>query len=134
MFRIYTDFFPRSTLVNYSPSQHTETIIFSKNGKYIIYKDELYKNKLVNITSFEKQMGSYILYINEYQWKKEKTHHIPFDYLGMRDITFIEYIIDAKVKFIIEEINKKMVDFYFESYELSDNVCDQIVSFLSSIK
>ena len=87
-----------------------------------------------NINSFEKQIGSYILYINEYQWKKEKTYHIPFDYLGMRDITFIEYIIDTKVKFIIEEFNKKRLDFYFESYELSDNVYDHIVSFLSSIK
>ena len=113
-------------------------IIVSKDGMYKIHNDNMYRYKLIstNCDSVSEFVGKYTLLVNQFVWKKEIIYKIPFLQQGIQYITFDEYIIHPKIKFIIEKMNNKIIDFYFKS-NLSYHthiMKEELTSFLSLLK
>ena len=137
MFQYYikelTDINPQRLANKYPHITREESIIFSNDGMYKIYKNKIYKYKLTsaNSQSIPQFINNYTLLINKNHWKREITYNIPFVNEGIQHIIFIEYTIHPKLKFIIEKMGPKIIDFYFQSNENHNIIKNEMASFLS---
>ena len=134
MYQYYIRELECPTNINYPQTIRNESILLSNDGLYKTYKSELYKYKLNCKSSEEVLIDNYILLVNNINWKRTKTNNIPFLHEQLRNITYHEYIIHPKVRFIIEKREKKMIDFYFQSNENTSIIQNEIASFLSHVK
>lgn len=120
----------------FSHISRIEPTIFSKDGKYKVYNNKIYKYKLVSTHSeiIPQFIDNYTLLTNKNHWKREITYNLPFINQGILYISFVEYNIHPKLKFIVEKIEDNIHDFYFQSKEHYDNIKSDISSFLSFLK
>ena len=122
----------------YPQTTITKKIIVSNDGLYKIYNNNIYKYKLVTTNSeiVSEFIGKYTLLVNQIIWKKEITYKIPFIQQGIQNITFVEYNIHPKIKFIIEKMDNEIIDFYFQSnISYQDHIIkNELTTFLSLLK
>jgi len=120
---------------NYDCSVKEETLILSKYGLQKISKNDLYLYKISNnLETANFKIDKYNFLINKNPWiKKCKFLRIPYEYDIIKMQKF-EYLINTKLKFIIEKINNNINDFYFVSHGEPFLFKNNISSFLSQLK
>lgn len=120
---------------------HVEKCFLTTQGK-IIYKNNnilLFKlNELDQYTSSLKKnfIKNYDIYMNNEKWHVyKKLNYLPKNCIPI-EIKKEIYDFDTKCKFIIEYIDDKMTDYYFETtYQKDDFILkEQLFSFLNDLK
>jgi len=111
-----------SEIKNYDCSVKEETLILSKYGLQKISKNDLYLYKISN------NLETANFKIDKYNFLR-----IPYEYDIIKMQKF-EYLINTKLKFIIEKINNNINDFYFVSHGEPFLFKNNISSFLSQLK
>ena len=116
-------------------------IILCEDGEYRLIKKQLYKHKFYNEipdSTTHKYIDHYTLQSSENKLIQcEQTFRIPYEHI-LFAITRIEYTLhpQSQTLFVIEKIDKKMTDFYFESPHdsMHQSLKEDIISLLSYLK
>ena len=93
-------------------------IICCNNGYYDIQEKNITKYTIIprNNLIFEKFIDNYTLLVdNTYEKKIEDVEYIPFECVEINITYMIVDIPESNNKFILEFVNRRMVDFYFKT-------------------
>ena len=111
-----------------------KNIYLTEYGKLEIYnnKSVLFKLENTTVEKVENFIDNFIFYFSQENWKKWKNmNHIPFNHTPLQ-IQYTNYKITEKLKYVIETVDDKIIDYYFDTtYTKEDfHLKDELNSFL----
>lgn len=111
-----------------------KNIYLTEYGKLEIYnnKSVLFKLENTTVEKVENFIDNFIFYFSQENWKKWKNmNHIPFNHTPLQ-IQYTNYKITEKLKYVIETVDDKIIDYYFNTtYTKEDfHLKDELNSFL----
>ena len=115
------------------------SVMFAKDGVYFYNRGILYKHKLQLDERTPKDsnyIGNHTLYQTDTRVRQDKAvYRLPIEHIiGVETTVSYKLAATSPVTFVVEEINGKITDYYFESRARPREIRAEISSFLSALK